>query len=115
MRRGWLIVFVMAFAVLALFGGAANAAVSGTVSGSGSVKSVTAFGVTVFVPRAWPVVDFRSYPSGCIRLDRHAVYIGQPSATNCPAHLVGAVAGVQLRRANTLERAAGDVADGERL
>src|SRR5262249_53931727 len=103
-------VFVVAFAVLASFGGVATAAASGTVRASDSLKSVTAFGVSVSVPRAWPVVDFRFHPMGCTRLDRHAVYIGLPSNTNCPARLVGSVAGVHLRRANPLELAAAEPA-----
>lgn len=42
------------------------------------------------VPASWPVYNLAADPSTCVRFDRHAVYLGTPSATErCPAHAVG--------------------------
>jgi Domain of unknown function (DUF1906) len=44
----------------------------------------------VAVPRGWPVYRLAAHPGMCVRLDRRAVYIGQPSPNQrCPAHAVG--------------------------
>ena len=53
-------------------------------------KVVRYRGYGIVVPASWPVYDLRSHPSVCVRFDRHAVYLGQPSSTQrCPAHAVG--------------------------
>ena len=46
----------------------------------------------VTVPAVWPVHELAGRP-GCVRFDRHAVYLGDPSRVTCPADLVGRVAG----------------------
>ncbi len=47
-------------------------------------------GYTLVVPATWPVYDLAANPSACVRFDRHAVYLGRPSARQrCPAHAVG--------------------------
>ncbi len=47
-------------------------------------------GYSLTVPSAWPVYRLRSDPTACVRFDRHAVYLGQPSADQrCPAHAAG--------------------------
>ncbi len=67
----------------------AAAATSTTVSFSG---------VSVSVPKTWPVVRLAGRP-GCVRFDRHAVYVGDPSRSTCPPHLVGRTRAVHLTSA----------------
>jgi hypothetical protein len=47
------------------------------------------------VPSDWPVrrVDGTA---ACVRFDQHAVYLGDPSRSTCPPHLVGRTEAVQL-------------------
>ena len=47
-------------------------------------------GVSVRVPRSWPVFDLARDPQTCVRFNRHAVYVGTPGRQErCPAHAVG--------------------------
>ena len=47
-------------------------------------------GVSVRVPRSWPVVNLARDPHACVRFDRHALYLGTPGdEERCPAHAVG--------------------------
>jgi hypothetical protein len=47
-------------------------------------------GYRVVVPAAWPVFDLSADPSVCVRFNRHALYLGTPSAdARCPARAVG--------------------------
>ncbi len=47
-------------------------------------------GVSVRVPRSWPVFDLARNPQACVRFDRHALYLGTPGREErCPAHAVG--------------------------
>ena len=57
--------------------------------------TVTYRGVSVTVPAGWPVVRLDGQ-SGCVRFDRHAVYLGDPASSNCPAHVRGHVESVHL-------------------
>lgn len=42
------------------------------------------------MPAGWPVVRLAERPRTCVRLDRKAVYLGTPSATQrCPANAIG--------------------------
>ncbi|HET9126423.1 MAG TPA: DUF1906 domain-containing protein [Solirubrobacteraceae bacterium] len=42
------------------------------------------------VPRTWPVFHLGGNSHVCVRFNRHAVYLGPPSATqDCPAHAAG--------------------------
>lgn len=55
-------------------------------------KEVTYHGYQVRVPSSWPVVNLAAHPDTCVRLDRHAVYLGHPTAAGqatCPSNLVG--------------------------
>lgn len=53
-------------------------------------KVVRYHGYSLRVPAAWPVFDLASHPGVCVRFDRHAVYLGAPSAQQrCPAHAAG--------------------------
>ena len=54
------------------------------------VKTVRYRAYVLRVPATWPVFRLASDPSACVRFDRHAVYLGRPSAEQrCPAHAVG--------------------------
>ena len=63
-------------------------------SGPGT-KTVSFRDASVTVPDAWPVHDLAGRP-GCVRFDRHAVYLGDPSRSTCPPHLVGRTEAVHL-------------------
>ncbi len=42
------------------------------------------------VPSGWPVYKLAEHPRMCVRLDRRAVYLGTPGASQrCPSHAVG--------------------------
>ena len=58
-------------------------------------RTVTFRGVRVEVPADWPVRRMAGEP-GCVRFDRHAVYLGDPSELTCPADLVGRTQAVHL-------------------
>jgi Rv2525c-like, glycoside hydrolase-like domain len=64
----------------------------------GADKLVRYRGSAVAVPRSWPVYDLRSHPDVCVRFDRHAVYLGQPSSIQrCPAHAAGRTEAILLQ------------------
>jgi hypothetical protein len=47
-------------------------------------------GQRVEAPRSWPVYRLSEHPGMCVRLDRRAVYLGMPAATQrCPATVLG--------------------------
>jgi Rv2525c-like, glycoside hydrolase-like domain len=53
-------------------------------------KTVHYHGYKLVVPASWPVYNLAANPSVCVRFDRHAVYLGEPSSReSCPAHAVG--------------------------
>jgi hypothetical protein len=52
-------------------------------------------GVSVTVPAGWPVLRLDGQ-AGCVRFDRHAVYLGDPASSTCPAHVIGHVEAVHL-------------------
>jgi glycoside hydrolase-like protein len=57
---------------------------------SAGTKVVRYHGYRLVVPASWPVYDLSADPSVCVRFNRHAVYLGQPSSRqSCPAHAVG--------------------------
>lgn len=62
-----------------------------------SSQTVSFAGVSVTVPASWPVLDVDG-ATGCVRYDRHAVYLGSPQVSNCPPGLIGHVATVQVLR-----------------
>jgi Domain of unknown function (DUF1906) len=64
---------------------------SGTTALAAKAGKVVRYrGYRIVVPASWPVYDLHSDPSVCVRFNRHAVYLGQPSsAQRCPAHAVG--------------------------
>jgi Domain of unknown function (DUF1906) len=57
---------------------------------SPATKIVRYHGYRVVVPASWPVYDLAADPAVCVRFNRHAVYLGQPSSRQrCSAHAVG--------------------------
>jgi hypothetical protein len=57
---------------------------------SRALQTVRYHGVSVRVPRSWPVFDLAKNPQTCVRFNRHAVYVGTPGREErCPAHAVG--------------------------
>ena len=55
-----------------------------------TLQLVTYRGITVEVPKGWPVYDLAADPQRCVRLDVHALYLGeQGPAPQCPATVVG--------------------------
>src|SRR5438270_1870878 len=65
----------------------AGAAVGGSAAG---LRAVRYHGLTLRVPRSWPVFDLARNPNTCVRFDRHALYLGTPGLEErCPAHAVG--------------------------
>jgi len=70
---------------------ASNAsAPASTPSHSVATKVVRYHGYRLVVPASWPVYNLAADPAVCVRFNRHAVYLGQPSSRqHCPAHAVG--------------------------
>ena len=63
----------------------------------GASKVVRYHGYVLRVPSSWPVYDLGRHPAVCVRFDRHAVYLGRPSADQrCPAHAVGRTEAILL-------------------
>jgi hypothetical protein len=55
-----------------------------------ATKVIRYHGYRLVVPSAWPVFNLAADPTVCVRFNRHAVYLGQPSSRQrCPAHAVG--------------------------
>ncbi|HEX4699379.1 MAG TPA: DUF1906 domain-containing protein [Actinomycetes bacterium] len=74
----------------------ATPALAGTQVADAAVsRTVTFRGTSVTVPSDWPVRRVDGQP-GCVRFDQHAVYLGDPSRSTCPPHLVGRTEAVQL-------------------
>ena len=49
--------------------------------------------LTLHVPAAWPVYRLARQPLRCVRFDRHALYLGRPSAEQrCPNRAIGRAA-----------------------
>jgi hypothetical protein len=54
------------------------------------LRTVSYAGLSVRVPASWPVIDLAKTPTACVRVDRHAVYLGTPAPDqNCPARILG--------------------------
>src|ERR1700761_1605427 len=55
-----------------------------------STKTVSFHGYRLAVPLSWPVYHLQANGTRCVRFDRHAVYLGQPSSRQqCPATPAG--------------------------
>ena len=63
------------------------------------------------MPARWPVYDLAAHPATCVRFNRHAVYLGSPSAEQrCPAHQIGRTDAILVENPVRAARAA----DGRR-
>lgn len=79
-RFAWCALLICA--LLPIIPGAANAAPA--------TKLVRYRGYAMRVPARWPVFVLRRRPSVCVRFNRHAVYLGKPSARQrCPVDAAG--------------------------
>ena len=55
-----------------------------------TTKAVSFDGYRLSVPAGWPVFRLATAPATCVRFNRHAVYLGQPSAQqNCSGRAAG--------------------------
>jgi hypothetical protein len=65
-------------------------------------QRVTYNGLQFTVPTNWPVYSMTSDPNRCVRLDQHAVYLGQEGPTpQCPSRAVGHTETVQVQPLNS--------------
>ena len=81
---------------LAVIGAMVAATVAAVPAGAATdTETITYRGVSVTVPDDWPVLRLDGQ-AGCVRLDRHAVYLGDPASSNCPAHVIGHIEAVHL-------------------
>lgn len=65
-------------------------AIAPTARGAAATRAVGYRGYQITVPAGWPVYRLSAHTVTCVRFDRHAVYLGAPSADqNCPAHAAG--------------------------
>jgi hypothetical protein len=87
-NRSILGVLLLALGALAVLAAAADSA---------SARVVSFHGYRLSVPSSWRVYDLAREPSTCVRFNRHAVYLGAPSASQrCPAHAVGRTGAILL-------------------
>ncbi|MGE5282653.1 MAG: DUF1906 domain-containing protein [Chloroflexota bacterium] len=55
-----------------------------------AARTVHFDGRAVHVPGGWPVIRLAGHPRMCVRLDRRAVYLGRPGASQrCPSRAIG--------------------------
>ncbi|HJS96849.1 MAG TPA: glycoside hydrolase domain-containing protein [Solirubrobacteraceae bacterium] len=79
-----------AAALLAFLLSASAAAAASPTGSRPATKALRYHGYRLVVPAAWPVFNLATNPTVCVRFNRHAVYLGQPSSRQrCPAHAVG--------------------------
>src|ERR1700742_366305 len=87
-RAGGIVWLVLALTFLA-WAGAARAT---------SLKLVRYHRYAVKVPRSWRVYDLAKDPRVCVRFDRHALYLGAPTAqAQCPTHAIGRTEAILLQ------------------
>lgn len=66
------------------------AASDASASSAPGLKQVIYLGYSFEIPISWPVINNADHPRGCVRFDRHAVYLGIPGLNqNCPSWLFG--------------------------
>jgi hypothetical protein len=88
----WLASLLATLITLALVPAASQAAASQARASRATAitKAVTFQGFRVSVPANWPVFRLAGTPATCVRFDRHAVYLGRPSAQqNCAGRPAG--------------------------
>lgn len=92
MRRVVTVTLLFVVALVALSGASAPAAErAGTAAAADEEERTVRFGgKEVRVPAGWPVIRLAQRPHACVRLDRRAVYLGDPgSEQRCPAEAMG--------------------------
>ncbi|MFC8500921.1 glycoside hydrolase domain-containing protein [Pedococcus sp. NPDC057267] len=90
-----------------------GAAAAPSVPSTTSRREIEYAGVSVEVPAGWPVVDLRTDPHACVRLDHPAVFLGElPAQQDCPAHLVGRADTIWLHGPTRFDRPAPAVRKG---
>lgn len=66
---------------------------------AGATKAVSYHGYRLVVPANWPVYRLQTDRTACVRFDRHAVYLGQPSRRQqCPASAAGRTEAVLVQQ-----------------
>jgi hypothetical protein len=86
----------------------AEPAGSSGVAAPAGTRTVVYDGYEVSVPANWPVYRLDEEPQQCVRYDRHAVYLGVPTASqNCPAWLIGRTETVSILPVATYGPSAG--------
>src|SRR4051812_48563913 len=62
----------------------------GLLAAPAAARTVHFGGRAVDVPSRWPVHRLADHPHMCVRLDRQAVYLGTPGASQrCPSQAIG--------------------------
>jgi hypothetical protein len=96
-------------AVLASLGAlVAPVAATAASTASSATKVVRYHGYRLSVPARWPVYRLAAKRTTCVRFDRHAVYLGQPSADQrCPAEAAGRTEAILVAPLQSRAAAAG--------
>ena len=103
-------------ALLVIFVAPNGSAAASTPSHSSATKVVRYHGDRLTVPASWPVYNLAADPAVCVRFNRHAVYLGQPSSRQrCPAHAVGRTEAILVAPLVAHSAAAGAGASGPAL
>jgi len=93
-----------------------GSAAASTGSHGPATKVVRYHGFRLVVPASWPVYDLAADPAVCVRFNRHAVYLGQPSSSQrCPAHAVGRTEAILVAPLAAHSAGAGGGASGPAL
>ena len=95
-RQSAVLAIVLSF-LGAGIGGQAAIATPVHISAAATWRSVRYGQITLKVPASWPVFDLARHPEICPRLNRHAVYLGEPGTDPaCPAEVTGRTGAVQI-------------------
>jgi hypothetical protein len=87
--QGWRVGLVALALLLAGWQAAAASAATPAAPPS-STRTIHFAGDVVQAPASWPVFRLAGRPGMCVRLDRRAVYLGTPAASQrCPAEAIG--------------------------
>jgi hypothetical protein len=92
--------------MLALWLGIAGALPAGqALAASGGVgradRAISYMGQRIVVPASWPVFELWRDPATCVRFNRHAVYLGEPSSQQrCPPVALGRTEAILLEPAD---------------
>jgi Rv2525c-like, glycoside hydrolase-like domain len=103
-------------ALLVMFAALCGIAAAATRSHGSATKIVRYHGYRLVVPASWPVYNLAADPAVCVRFNRHAVYLGQPSShQRCPAHAVGRTGAILVAPLAARSAGAGGVVSGPAL